>query len=75
MHRGGRRPPGHVYDSKDLGGPVLRFAPAAWARFVSATVAGEFGTGWVTASGARPSGPRARPLSSGAPSRGRSGLP
>ncbi|WAL70573.1 DUF397 domain-containing protein [Kitasatospora sp. YST-16] len=35
--------PGHVRDSKDPSGPVLRFTPAAWASFVSATVAGEFG--------------------------------
>ncbi|MFE2347054.1 helix-turn-helix domain-containing protein [Kitasatospora cineracea] len=35
--------PGHVRDSKDPSGPVLRFAPATWADFVSATVAGEFG--------------------------------
>ncbi|ROR45727.1 uncharacterized protein DUF397 [Kitasatospora cineracea] len=49
-------------DDAHPGGPVLRFTPAAWARFVSATVAGEFGIGWVTASGARPSGPRGTPL-------------
>ncbi|WP_051817751.1 Scr1 family TA system antitoxin-like transcriptional regulator [Kitasatospora sp. NRRL B-11411] len=35
--------PGHVRDSKDPSGPVLRFTPATWADFVSATVAGEFG--------------------------------
>ncbi|MFJ1791382.1 DUF397 domain-containing protein [Kitasatospora griseola] len=35
--------PGHVRDSKDPGGPVLKFTPAAWAAFVAATVADEFG--------------------------------
>ncbi|MFF0298339.1 DUF397 domain-containing protein [Kitasatospora sp. NPDC004614] len=35
--------PGHVRDSKDPSGPHLEFAPAAWAAFVTATVAGEFG--------------------------------
>ncbi|WP_282204966.1 DUF397 domain-containing protein [Kitasatospora fiedleri] len=35
--------PGHVRDSKDPGGPVLAFAPADWAAFVTATVSGEFG--------------------------------
>ncbi|BAJ27076.1 MULTISPECIES: DUF397 domain-containing protein [Kitasatospora] len=36
--------PGHVRDSKDPAGPVLKFAPTAWTAFVTATVAGEFGT-------------------------------
>ncbi|MGX4737087.1 DUF397 domain-containing protein [Kitasatospora griseola] len=35
--------PGHVRDSKDPDGPILRFAPSSWATFVAATVAGEFG--------------------------------
>ncbi|WAL72488.1 DUF397 domain-containing protein [Kitasatospora sp. YST-16] len=34
---------GHVRDSKDPYGPHLEFAPAAWAAFVTAAVAGEFG--------------------------------
>ncbi|MEU5388156.1 DUF397 domain-containing protein [Kitasatospora cineracea] len=34
---------GHVRDSKDPHGPHLEFAPAAWAAFVTAAVAGEFG--------------------------------
>ncbi|MBO4206116.1 DUF397 domain-containing protein [Micromonospora echinofusca] len=31
-----------VRDSKDRQGPVLTFAPGAWAGFVAATRAGEF---------------------------------
>lgn len=31
-----------VRDSKDRGGPVLRFARAPWQAFVAATKAGEF---------------------------------
>jgi hypothetical protein len=31
-----------IRDSKDLGGPVLTFPPAAWADFVSGVRAGEF---------------------------------
>ncbi|WP_051732166.1 DUF397 domain-containing protein [Kitasatospora phosalacinea] len=32
--------PGRVRDSKDPGGPVLEFTPAAWAAFVAATATG-----------------------------------
>nr|WP_282205259.1 DUF397 domain-containing protein [Kitasatospora fiedleri] len=35
--------PGHVRDSKDPQGPVLVFPAAAWAAFVTAATAGEFG--------------------------------
>ncbi|MHA6760049.1 DUF397 domain-containing protein [Streptacidiphilus sp. PAMC 29251] len=31
-----------IRDSKDQGGPVLRFAPGAWAAFVAGVAAGEF---------------------------------
>ncbi|WP_254897812.1 DUF397 domain-containing protein [Kitasatospora sp. NA04385] len=34
---------GHVRDSKNPHGPHLEFTPTAWAAFVTATVAGEFG--------------------------------
>ncbi|GAA2093012.1 hypothetical protein GCM10009759_19140 [Kitasatospora saccharophila] len=36
--------PGRVHDSKDPGGPVLTFAPATWAAFVTATSSGRFDT-------------------------------
>ncbi|MFD7452697.1 DUF397 domain-containing protein [Kitasatospora sp. NPDC059827] len=32
-----------VRDSKDPEGPVLAFPSSAWASFIAATVAGEFG--------------------------------
>ncbi|MEY9838590.1 DUF397 domain-containing protein [Streptacidiphilus sp. EB103A] len=32
-----------VRDSKDQGGPVLRFTPAEWSAFVSGVRSGEFG--------------------------------
>ncbi|MFG2694361.1 DUF397 domain-containing protein [Kitasatospora sp. NPDC048407] len=35
---------GHVRDSKDPNGTVLKFTPRAWATFVSAIADGEFGT-------------------------------
>jgi hypothetical protein len=31
-----------VRDSKDPGGPILRFTPAAWADFHTALIQGEF---------------------------------
>ncbi|MFC8716631.1 DUF397 domain-containing protein [Kitasatospora sp. NPDC057198] len=36
--------PGTVRDSKDPEGSRLRFTPVAWAAFVSAAAAGEFGS-------------------------------
>ncbi|MET9399368.1 DUF397 domain-containing protein [Kitasatospora sp. NPDC002965] len=37
--------PGSVRDSKDPQGPRLRFTPAAWQSFVTATADGEFDAG------------------------------
>ncbi|MFI9788419.1 DUF397 domain-containing protein [Kitasatospora sp. NPDC051984] len=34
---------GHVRDSKDPEGAMLKFTPKAWATFVSAVADGEFG--------------------------------
>jgi hypothetical protein len=48
----------YVRDSKDPGGPALRFTPAEWAAFTGGVRAGEFdrpGTGVLTSPATRSS--------------------